>query len=214
MSIESFRLAPFTFRCMDVGVVHDLMIHDIDLVLSLGPGRLERVDAHGLLATGGHEDAVRANLVFSSGLMATLTASRINPTLRRGLTLWSSEGMVSVDFHGKTVEVVGPSASVRSGAFVATEVPPEARGAMREQFFERVLPRESLAIPEANAIACEHDDFLTAVRTGRQPLVPASAGAAALEVANRVIDAVRLTAFGGRDVTPTVPMPAPLRRTG
>lgn len=214
VAIESCRLAPFTFRCMDVGVVHDLMIHDIDLVLSLGPGRLERVDAHGLLATGGHEDAVRANLVFSSGLMATLTASRVNPTLRRGLTLWSSEGVVTVDFQGKSVEVVGPSSAVRSGEFVATDVPPEVQGEWRERFFERVLHRESMAIPDANAIACEHDDFLTSLRTGRQPLVPASAGAAALEVANRVLDAVRLTSLGGRDVTPTVPLPTPLRRTG
>ena len=54
--LESCRLAPFSFRSMDVGVVLDLMIHDIDLVLSLEPGRLDRIDAHGIIATGGHED--------------------------------------------------------------------------------------------------------------------------------------------------------------
>ncbi|MFM8475248.1 MAG: hypothetical protein ACKOEO_05560 [Planctomycetaceae bacterium] len=57
------------------------MIHDIDLVLSLEPGRLEHVEAHGLVATGGHEDLVKARLVFASGLVADLTASRINPVL-------------------------------------------------------------------------------------------------------------------------------------
>lgn len=214
VSIESLRLAPFTFRSMDVGVVHDLMIHDIDLVLSLEPGRLERVDAQGLHATGGHEDAVRAQLVFSSGLVASLTASRIHPTLRRGLTLWSGEGVVTVDFHGKAVEVVAPSESVRQGSFVAAEVPPEDRAAMKEAFFTEILPRETLAIPEANAIACEHDDFLGAIREGRSPLVSASAGAAALEVANRVLDSLRTTSLGGDHGTPTLPLPSRLRRTG
>lgn len=214
VALESSRLAPFTFRSMDVGVVHDLMIHDIDLVLSLSPGRLEHVDAVGLHATGGHEDAVRAHLVFSSGLSATLTASRIHPVLRRGLTLWSGEGMVSVDFHGKTVEVIGPSSAVRSGAFVAAAVPAEERAPMRERFFADVLPRDTLAIPDANAIACEHDDFLGAIRERRPPLVPASAGAAALEIANRVLDTLRATTLGGRDVRPTLPLPTPLRRTG
>ena len=214
VSIESLRLAPFTYRSMDVGVIHDLMIHDIDLVLSLEPGRLERVDAQGLQATGGHEDAVRAQLAFSSGLVATLTASRMHPTLRRGLTLWSSEGIVSVDFHAKAVEVVSPSEAVRNGDFVAADVPVADRAAAKEAFFTDILPKETLAIPEANAIACEHDDFLAALREGRQPLVPASAGAAALEIANRVIDNLRTTTLGGGHGPSTVPLPSRLRRTG
>lgn len=213
-AIESSRLGPFSFRSMDVGVVHDLMIHDIDLVLSLAPGRLERVDARGLTATGGHEDAVRAQLVFASGLVATLTASRVHPVPRRGLELWSSEGLVSVDFLAKSVEVVGPSPAVRAGDYAAAAVPLEARAAARDAFFTEVLPRRSLAVPEANAIAAEHDDFLGAIRERRPPLVPAAAGAAALEVANRVLDALRLTAVGDRDLVPTVPLPSPLRRTG
>ena len=219
--VESVRLAPFTFRSMDVGVVHDLMIHDIDLVLSLEPGRLEHLEAHGVVATGGHEDAVRARLVFASGLVADLTASRISPTLRRAISIWSTEGIVSVDFNAKSVEVVTPSAAVRSGEFVAAAVPPEQRPALKEAFFEQVLPREMLAVPDANAIACEHDDFLTAIRTGRAPQVSASAGAAALEIANRVIDALVCTRLGGDVERPTVPLPSthaipplPRRKTG
>ena len=80
VAVESSRLAPFTFRSLDVGVVLDLMIHDIDLVLSLEPGELVSVESHGLSATGGHEDAVRARLLFSSGMIADLSASRIHPT--------------------------------------------------------------------------------------------------------------------------------------
>lgn len=206
LSVEAARLAPFTFRSMDVGVVHDLMIHDIDLVLSLEPGRLEHVEAHGLRATGGHEDMVRARLTFSSGLVATLAASRIHPTLRRTISLVSTDSVIDVDFNAKTVAVMTPSATVRSGAFVAAQVPPDERGALKDSFFTQVLPRETLTVTDANAIACEHDDFLGAVTGQRPPTVTAAAGAAALEIASRVLDTLVCSRFGGGDEPAVVPL--------
>ncbi|NCA12135.1 hypothetical protein EBR56_10090 [bacterium] len=222
--IESARLAPFAFRSLDVGTVLDLMIHDIDLVLSLEPGRLEQVEARGIAATGGHEDLVKARLVFSSGLVADLTASRINPVLRRTMALWSTTALAAIDFNAKSVEVLAPSPAVRDGTFVAAAIPPAERPLLKETFFRDVLPVETLPVPEANAIACEHDDFLAAIRTGRAPLVPASAGAAALEIANRVIDALACSRFGAEQEPPvSIPHPAasprslpplPRRKTG
>ena len=196
LSVESARLAPFTFRSLDVGVVLDLMIHDIDLVLSLDPGKLTHVESQGIVATGGHEDAVRARLAFSSGLIADLSASRIHPTLSRRVSLWGTQGIVGVDFNAKTVEVVAPSHAVQHGSFVAAAVPPADRAALKDRFFTDILPRETLAVPEANAIACEHDNFLAAVRSRRPALVPAAAGAAALEIAMRVLDGLVCTRLG------------------
>lgn len=223
VAVEAARQAPFTFRSMDVGVVLDLMIHDIDLVLSLEPGRLEQVEAHGLRATGGHEDMVRARLAFSSGLVADLSASRIHPTVRRTISVVSNDSVIDVDFNAKTVAIMTPSADVQSGAFVATDVPMDRRAAMKEAFFNDVLPRQTLTAPDANAIVCEHDDFLAAVSTGRGPLIPGSAGAAALEIAGRVLDALVCTRFGGawgpavvpighRGMAPSAASPA--RKTG
>jgi len=208
LTVESARLAPFTFRSLDVGVVLDLMIHDIDLVLSLQPGRLTRVEAHGIVATGGHEDAVRARLLFSSGLVADLSASRIHPTLSRRVSLWGTQGIVTADFNAKTVEVVGPSAAVRGGEFVAAAVPPADRTVLKERFFSEILPRETLAVPDANAIACEHDEFLAAVRSRRTPLVSASAGAAALEVAMRVLEVLACNRFGSDTAVDAIPLPS------
>jgi len=196
VAVESARLAPFTFRSLDVGVVLDLMIHDIDLVLSLEPGKLTRVESQGLAATGGHEDAVRARLVFSSGLVADLSASRIHPTLSRRVSLWGTQGVVAADFNAKTVEVVAPSPLVKRGEFNAAAVPPADRAALKDRFFTDILPRETLVVPDANAIASEHDDFLTAVRSRRPALVPASAGAAALDVAMRVLDGLVCVRLG------------------
>ncbi|MFM9059939.1 MAG: Gfo/Idh/MocA family oxidoreductase, partial [Planctomycetaceae bacterium] len=212
--VEAERLAPFTFRSLDVGVVLDLMIHDIDLVLSLEPGRLDRVEARGLVATGGHEDAVRARLSFSSGLVADLAASRISPTTSRALTLWADSGIVTVDFNAKTVTTLGAAPAVRDGSFVAAAVPPAGRAALKERFFADVLTLETAVVPDANAIAAEHDDFLDAVRTGRPPLVTAGAGAAALEIAARVLEALECRRFGsGRPAPVTIPY-VPHRRTG
>jgi len=207
--VEAWRLTPFTFRSLDVGVVHDLMIHDIDLVLSLEPGRLERVEAQGFVATGGFEDAARARLVFSSGLVADLSASRVSPTPRRALSLWTEDGVVTVDLTARTVETLTASAAVRDGTFVAARVPVAERTALRERFFADVLPRESTTVAEVNAIAAEHDDFLAASRAGRAPLVGAAAGAAAVEIAARVLDALDCGRLGGRART----IPVPTRRT-
>jgi predicted dehydrogenase len=216
--VEAVRTAPFTFRSLDVGVIHDLMIHDIDLVLSLDPGRLERVEAQGMVAAGGFEDVVRARLVFTSGLVADLTASRISPAARRTLSLWSADAMVAVDLTAKTVQVVSPSSEVRAGTFVAAAVPGEERAALKDRFFTDILPFETVTVADANAIACEHDDFLAAIRERRSPVVSAAAGATAVEVAARVIDVLECTRFGraasgtGRQGG-TIPM-FPHRKTG
>jgi predicted dehydrogenase len=204
--VEAERLAPFTFRSLDVGVVLDLMIHDIDLVLSLEPGRLERVEARGLVATGGHEDTVRARLTFSSGLVADLAASRISPVTSRSCTLWADAGILTIDFNAKTVTTIGASAGVRDGSFVAAAVPAAERGGLKERFFTDVLPIETVTVADANAIAAEHDDFLGAIRTGRAPLVPAAAGAAALEIAARVLEVLECRRFGsGRPAPVSIP---------
>lgn len=215
---EARRLAPFTFRSLDVGVVQDLMIHDIDLALSLAPGRLERVEAHGLVAAGGHEDAVRARLVFETGFVAELVASRISPRAERTVSMWSTGGAVSADLTTKTVEIIAPSEAVRSGAFVATDVPPGERGSLKDRFFTDILTRETLQVPDANAIAAEHDDLFAAIHGGGEPLVPATAGAAAVEVAARVLEVLECTPFGGgRPAGHTRPATIPLfphRKTG
>jgi predicted dehydrogenase len=211
--VEAERLAPFTFRSLDVGVVLDLMIHDIDLVLSLDPGRLERVEARAFVAAGGHEDAVRARLTFASGFVADLSASRISPTTSRSLTLWADAGIVTVDFNAKTVTTLGAAAAVRDGSFVAAQTSPGDRAALKERFFTDILPLVTTTVPDGNAIAAEHDDFLDAVRTGRQPLVSAAAGAAALEIAARVLEAVQCRRFGTSRSAPVSIPYVPHRKT-
>jgi hypothetical protein len=103
---------------------------------------------------------------------------------------------------------------VRDGSYVAAQVPVDERPAARERFFADVLPLAQATVGEANAIAAEHDDFLGAVRGGHAPLVDAAAGAAALEIAARVLDVLECRPFGmRRAATATIPL-FPRRKTG
>jgi predicted dehydrogenase len=201
MMVESRRLAPFTYRSLDVGVVLDLMIHDIDLVLSLNPGRLESVQAQGLVATGGHEDLMRARLTFDSGFIADLSASRINPTLDRSVSVWSQESLVTVDFASKEVHVIEPSEMVRRGLYSAAAVPPSEWPVRKESFFHDVLPETTHPVPDGNALVAEHDDFLRAIRSGTPPTVTAQKGRDALDVAVRVLQAAVVRRFGAAPAT-------------
>jgi predicted dehydrogenase len=196
ITVTARRMAPFTFRSLDVGVVLDLMIHDIDLVLSLDPGPLEWVEAVGLTATGGHEDAVRAHLRFASGLVADLSASRIAPTLDRSIEIWSQSGMVKADFQTRAVVRCAPSQQVADGAWAAHLVPAAERDRLKACFFETILPTRSTEPPAANAIRAEHDDFLAAVRGRTSPRVTAGAGLEALRVAQRILETLRILRFG------------------
>ena len=93
------RLAPFTFRSTDVGVVLDLMIHDLDLVLSLVGSPLRTVEAFGIAVMGPNEDIAQARLTFQNGCIADLVASRVHPVAQRSFQAWSRSGCVSIDLH-------------------------------------------------------------------------------------------------------------------
>ena len=110
--------------------------------------------------------------------------------------MWTSKSLVSVDFNAKTVDVVAASESVAAGRFVADAVPLAERAIAKDAFFSEVLPHRTLPVPDSNAIACEHDDFFDAIRTAREPRVTAAAGAAALEIATRVLDVLDCTKLG------------------
>ncbi|MFM8578664.1 MAG: Gfo/Idh/MocA family oxidoreductase [Planctomycetaceae bacterium] len=196
IAVTARRMAPFTFRSLDVGVVLDLMIHDIDLVLSLDPGPLENVEAVGVVATGGHEDAVRARLRFASGLIADLSASRIAPGLDRSIEMWAETGFVSADFQTRRVTRTVPSAEVAGGGWAAHLVPSAEREGLKSSFFDRVLPTTVVEPPAANAIQMEHDDFFSAVRGRHDPLVSATAGLDALRVAERILAKLRTVPLG------------------
>jgi predicted dehydrogenase len=185
--IEAVRSSPFTFRSTDVGVVLDVMIHDIDLVLSLIRSPLRKVNALGASVVGGHEDVASARLEFECGCVASLSASRVSYETVRRMHVWSPEGFVAIDFAARTATTVRPSETLKSRKFSIDALTPDQLAHCREHFAEEHLPRESQTYDAVDALALEIDDFVTSVQAHRPPRVTGQAGRDALAVAEEIL---------------------------
>ncbi len=158
--VEAHRLASFKPRGTDVSVVMDLMIHDIDLVLSFVHSEVASVRASGVAVLTDSTDIASARIEFRNGAVANLTASRISREPMRKLRFFLDRRYVSIDFSGRSVEAL----ELRDGEI-------------------RPVP---LGVGEADPLTCELEDFLESCRTGRPPLVGAAEGVRALKTAEMI----------------------------
>ena len=210
--IEAVRASGFTFRSTDVGVVLDLMIHDLDLVLSMVRSRLRKVDALGLSVLGGHEDVAHARLEFECGCIATLSASRVSYQPARRMQLWSAGAFAAIDFATRTTTVVRPSEVLRRRQFDVDALSPEQVEHYREHLFEDLLARTQTQFEAVDALALELDDFIESIRGARQPRVPGESGRDAIAVAEQILARIRSHAWDDAPDGPAGPLLAPRRR--
>jgi predicted dehydrogenase len=197
--LEAVRCGPFTGRSTDIGVVLDLMIHDLDLVLSLVQSEVVSVDALGAAVFGPNEDWAQARLVFASGAVAHLRASRVSPHPQRTLDAWSSDRQVHVDFGARRASVVRHSLPVQLGQIDVQRLSAAERSRLQERLFTELLPLTELSIDDTNAIVQEQREFLAAVVGAGQVRVSGHAGREALEVAERVLAAMSCHHWDGSD---------------
>ena len=188
--IEAVRASSFTFRSMDVGVVLDLMIHDIDLVLSLVRSPLRSVDAVGVSILGGHEDVAHARLEFQSGCVANLSASRVSYDPVRKMQIWAPRAYANIDFGTRTTTVVRPSETLLRGEFHADRLSPEQFEHYKTHLAEEHLPREQQTFEAVDALALELEDFVDSILAARQPRVTGEAGRDALAVAEQILGSI------------------------
>ena len=113
--IDAERLSTFTFRSTDIGVVLDLMIHDLDLILAMIPAPVRSVAAVGVSVFGDHEDVANARIEFEDGSVANVTASRASYTAVRKMRIWGAEGYASLDFAARQATLVRPSDAAPPG---------------------------------------------------------------------------------------------------
>jgi len=174
--IDSDRLAPFNPRGSDVAVVLDLMIHDIDLVLTLIGGGVRDVTAAGVGVLTPSIDIANARVTFDSGAVATITASRVSKERMRKLRIFQRNGYLSLDLGAGTGELYRLREDVDLPALVTQAQPIEA-------FVERI----PLEAPEGEPLRLELESFAEALR-GRAPVVVSGrAGREALAVALRIV---------------------------
>ena len=213
--IRSARVSPFSFRSTDISIVHDLMIHDLDLILDLVDAPLRRVEAFGAALFGEHEDAVQAHLVFGNGCIADVTASRVCPTAGRTMQIFSPAGCVDVDFTARTVKNYRPGPELFQGPSPVQQslMPGADVDALKQKVFGSFIEVEELTVPDADALTAELAHFADCVRTGATPECDGWKAVAALELADRIGQSVRSHNWGRGLIGPhVVPQVAPVRK--
>jgi predicted dehydrogenase len=211
--IEAERHGPFTGRSTDIGAVLDLMIHDLDLLLSLVGGPVAEVSAVGAAVFGGHEDMVNARLVFASGCVAHVTASRITPKPKRRLRVWAPEGYAGIDFVNRKLTLVQASDELRRKGLRPDRMDAAQKARLKDEVFGRYLETAHVdGDRKWDQLTAELRHFVDCVRTGRRPRVTGEDGRDALALAERVLASIRAHQWEGTSdgaVGPTrMPRPA------
>ncbi|HMD13465.1 MAG TPA: Gfo/Idh/MocA family oxidoreductase [Bacteroidota bacterium] len=186
MFIESHRLAQFNPRGTDIAVVLDLMIHDIDIILSLVRSPVEKIEANGLPVVSDTVDIANARLQFANGCVANVTASRISQKKMRKMRLFQKDAYISVDFSEGLAEVFR-----LVDVDAQSVVPTMMLGEMEFGASKRKIVYEQPPVKEVNALRYELELFADAVRMGTTPLVTAEDGLHALEVAHEIMEKIR-----------------------
>ncbi len=181
MFIESHRLAEFNPRGTDVPVVLDLMIHDIDIILSVIDSKVKTVHASGVAVISDTPDIANARIEFENGCVANLTASRISMKNMRKTRFFQKDAYISVNFLSKESEVVKMK-EVPENPDEFAMILQNAEGVKKQIYFENP------AIKNNNAILDELESFAEAIQTNSTPTVTFSQGTEALRVAQMIID--------------------------
>lgn len=183
MFIEAHRLAEFNPRGTDVPVVLDLMIHDIDAILSVVRSKVKHITASGTMVISHSPDITNARIEFENGCVANLTASRISLKNMRKSRFFQKDAYISVDFLEKKVEVVKMKD--------APEIPGDfdmilqnAEGEKKQIYFENP------EISANNAILDELETFADAINNDTTPIVTLEQGTEALRVAKQIVDLI------------------------
>jgi len=190
MFIEAHRLAQFNPRGTDVSVVLDLMIHDIDIVLSLVKSGVKRISASGVAVVSETPDIANARIEFDNGCVANLTASRISLKNMRKVRLFQKDAYISIDMLTQKAEVVRIKEAVlgesQDGNTFSMVID------MGENKPKRQIYLETPEVKANNAIRMELTTFADAIMNNQPTRVTIEDGAKALEVAHKVIEKISL----------------------
>ena len=188
--IETHRISPFTFRSADIGVVFDMMIHDIDIVLHLVNEREYSIDAVGVAVLGDCEDVANARVHFGNGTVVNLTASRLALKTERKIRVFAPTGYLSMDYQWKTGIAIKLDDNLdlfrmaRERNFVDLSQ-------LKNMDFGSMVKIEPLQVGDVEPLRAQIESFFDSVRTGADAAVSAEEGYAAVEMAERIANEVR-----------------------
>jgi predicted dehydrogenase len=162
--IESHRLSPYPFRSVEIGVVLDLMIHDLEIILHLVRSPVQSIDAVGVPVLSKREDIANARIRFESGCVANVTASRISPEKMRKIRVFQEDTYLSLDYQAQAGEIF--------------------------RLVDGQITRETVAVEKEEPLKRELQSFVECTRHGVQPVVSGSGATAALELAIEITELI------------------------
>ncbi|NIA29326.1 MAG: Gfo/Idh/MocA family oxidoreductase [Actinobacteria bacterium] len=182
--IESHRLAPFDPRGTDVAVVLDLMIHDIDIILSLVKSNPVHIDASGVAVVSDEVDIANARLQFENGCVANVTSSRISQRKMRKMRLFQRDSYISIDFLQKLTEIFRLQDAGDENADTVV------LGQIDKGKHRRHIIYDKPETPDDDAMHAEWTSFFNAIKKGTRPIVSGEDGLNALRVATEITNLI------------------------
>jgi predicted dehydrogenase len=191
--IEATRLGPFRFRSGDIGVVLDLMIHDIDIIRMIAKSPVERVDAVGINLLGAYEDMANARLSFQCGCVANVTASRASLKPLRQIRIFTPECYVSLDYGSSKCKIFHkPPQAELEKLNLQKSVPKTFFGlSFEEIFFSRILKIEELSMKSYEPLYAELESFVRCIQENVSPIVSGEDGLEAIRIARAITDDIQ-----------------------
>ncbi|MEQ8766627.1 MAG: Gfo/Idh/MocA family oxidoreductase [Planctomycetota bacterium] len=188
--IESHRLAPYTFRSRDIGVVLDLMIHDLDIILELVQSPLVKVDAVGGAIFSRAEDMVNARLVFENGCVANVTANRVALKTLRRIRVFSVDSFITLDYEKHNGFICKKSESFDTELERIGAIDPKRLADPKSLVFSGLLEVKELEMDRYEPLAKELQSFITAIRNETPAEVSGRDGLRAMETALRIVEEI------------------------
>jgi predicted dehydrogenase len=188
--IEAVRISPYPFRSTDIGVVLDVMIHDIDIILSLARSKIKKVDAVGVSVIDEKEDICNARIVFENGCVANITASRLALKTERKVRVFSRQAYLSLDYLKKTGTVIKAAPNIDIVEKIR-ELKKMGRFDLLTTDWTGLIKIEKLDIDDREPLRVELESFLRAVADKQSaPEVTAEEGLAAMEAAQMILKSI------------------------
>jgi predicted dehydrogenase len=191
--IESTRISPYPFRSTDIGVVLDVMIHDIDIILSLAASKVKRVEAVGIgVIDPDKEDICNARIVFENGCIANITASRLALKTERKVRVFSRQAYLSLDYFGKTGTIIKADTDNIELINKIRRLKQGGKFDLLKTDWTKLVHYEKLQIDNNEPLHLEQQVFLSAVANKvSRPEVSAEEGLAAMECAEKILASVK-----------------------
>jgi len=189
--MEATRISPYTFRSTDIGVVLDVMIHDIDIILSLAASKIKKIDAVGVSVVGEEEDICNARIVFANGCIANITASRLALRTERKVRVFSRQAYLSVDYLKKSGIIIKADPNTNVVEWIKQH---KALGDfdLTKVNWPDLLHIEQLQVDDKEPLRLEQEAFLRSVSDrALMPEVSAEEGLAALQCAEMILASVK-----------------------